>query len=214
MGRWTQYDEDSYRLPEGVTRVGYDADTQKYTFVDHHGQMYEGAPRAEYGHLAPISSSTPSAPRRKVYATDKPLPKISADGKEAPKTFSDILPDALVASPLTDSSSHWHRRSSSTPDSSQPKKPLVESVRGTTLPRMRGVVHNVMKRSATIARWSKTKASPRDNHERSKSTSDHMSESTARPSNDDKLVKTVSRMSTTSNESTKKSLTGMSTNSR
>ncbi|KIJ53805.1 carbohydrate-binding module family 50 protein [Sphaerobolus stellatus SS14] len=31
MGRWTQYDEDEYRL-QGLKRVGYDADTQQYTF--------------------------------------------------------------------------------------------------------------------------------------------------------------------------------------
>ncbi|KAK7054339.1 hypothetical protein VNI00_003533 [Paramarasmius palmivorus] len=32
MGRWTQYDEDEYRLPPGVRRTGYDADTGVYSF--------------------------------------------------------------------------------------------------------------------------------------------------------------------------------------
>ncbi|ESK95691.1 carbohydrate-binding module family 50 protein [Moniliophthora roreri MCA 2997] len=32
MGRWTQYDEDEYRLPPGVKRTGYDADTGVYFF--------------------------------------------------------------------------------------------------------------------------------------------------------------------------------------
>ncbi|THU89374.1 hypothetical protein K435DRAFT_865353 [Dendrothele bispora CBS 962.96] len=32
MGRWTQYDEDEYRLPPGVRRTGYDADTGQYHF--------------------------------------------------------------------------------------------------------------------------------------------------------------------------------------
>ena len=60
MGRWTQYDEvsapspicnsanyiqDSYRLPEGMVRVGYDADTQQYTFRDMtDGSRWTGAP--------------------------------------------------------------------------------------------------------------------------------------------------------------------------
>lgn len=32
--RYTHYDSDAYRLPEGMRRVGYDADTQQYTFRD------------------------------------------------------------------------------------------------------------------------------------------------------------------------------------
>ncbi|KAJ7787222.1 hypothetical protein B0H14DRAFT_2954706 [Mycena olivaceomarginata] len=31
MGRWTQYNEDSTRLPVGMQRIGYDADTAQYT---------------------------------------------------------------------------------------------------------------------------------------------------------------------------------------
>jgi len=54
MGRWTQYDEDASRLPQGVTRVGYDADTRVYTFRDKQGQFYEGAPGEEYGFMTPI----------------------------------------------------------------------------------------------------------------------------------------------------------------
>lgn len=66
MGRWTQYDEvclyvslvtfthstmnlqDDYRLPEGMKRVGYDADTQRYTFQKSN-QIWLGEPGAEYG---------------------------------------------------------------------------------------------------------------------------------------------------------------------
>ncbi|KAF8586974.1 carbohydrate-binding module family 50 protein [Ramaria rubella] len=48
MGRWTQYDEDDYRLPEGTKRVGYDADTQRYTF-QRGNELWLGEPGAEYG---------------------------------------------------------------------------------------------------------------------------------------------------------------------
>ncbi|KAJ7684534.1 hypothetical protein DFH06DRAFT_953643, partial [Mycena polygramma] len=66
MGRWTQYDEvcssrrrcettdwflglqDSYRLPAGMVRTGYDADTGCYTFRDATG-TYTGQPGSHYG---------------------------------------------------------------------------------------------------------------------------------------------------------------------
>ncbi|EOR00789.1 hypothetical protein E3P92_01254 [Wallemia ichthyophaga] len=46
--RYTHYDSDAYRLPEGMRRVGYDADTQQYTFRDSQG-YYIGEPANEYG---------------------------------------------------------------------------------------------------------------------------------------------------------------------
>ncbi|GJJ06170.1 hypothetical protein Clacol_000359 [Clathrus columnatus] len=55
MSRWTQYDElkslcyeDEYRLPEGMTRVGYDADTQRYTF-QRGNELWLGEPGVQYG---------------------------------------------------------------------------------------------------------------------------------------------------------------------
>ena len=52
MGRWSQYDEDEHRLPEGFRRVGYDADTQRYTYqrlAD--GTEWEGPAGSRYGEL-------------------------------------------------------------------------------------------------------------------------------------------------------------------
>ncbi|TIA92498.1 hypothetical protein E3P99_00602 [Wallemia hederae] len=46
--RYTQFDEDTYRLPNGMRRVGYDADTQRYTFRDSEG-YFLGEPGDEYG---------------------------------------------------------------------------------------------------------------------------------------------------------------------
>ncbi|KDQ62850.1 carbohydrate-binding module family 50 protein [Jaapia argillacea MUCL 33604] len=57
MGRWTQYDEDSYRLPEGMKRVGYDADTQKYSYRDRDGSLWEGPEGASYGELTQVEGA-------------------------------------------------------------------------------------------------------------------------------------------------------------
>jgi len=51
MTRWSQYDEDDYRLPEGMRRVGYDGDTQTYTYQDADGSYWEGPSGARYGEL-------------------------------------------------------------------------------------------------------------------------------------------------------------------
>lgn len=72
MGRWTDPDsvsglneasppsaklthlQDEERLPEHFKRVGYDADTQTYTFEDTStGRTYESAPGNRYGALNP-----------------------------------------------------------------------------------------------------------------------------------------------------------------
>lgn len=49
--RWSSYDTDTYRLPNGLTRVGYDSDSQKYTFRDSSGQEYTSASGSAYGPL-------------------------------------------------------------------------------------------------------------------------------------------------------------------
>ncbi|KII94214.1 carbohydrate-binding module family 50 protein [Plicaturopsis crispa FD-325 SS-3] len=55
MGRWTQYDEDEYRLPSGMKRVGYDADTSQYFFRDtSDGSLWRGAQGAEFGEMTKV----------------------------------------------------------------------------------------------------------------------------------------------------------------
>jgi hypothetical protein len=46
--------QDERRLPEGMQRVGYDSDTERYTFRDTDGTLYESAPGARYGDLEPV----------------------------------------------------------------------------------------------------------------------------------------------------------------
>ncbi|KAH0837827.1 carbohydrate-binding module family 50 protein [Lanmaoa asiatica] len=55
MGRWTQYDEDDYRLPDGVKRIGYDADTGCYYFRDREGLVYKGPEGSEFGELTQVT---------------------------------------------------------------------------------------------------------------------------------------------------------------
>ena len=51
MTSWSK-DEDKYRLPEGMVRIGYDADKQRYQFHDRQdGSLWEGPEGAQYGKL-------------------------------------------------------------------------------------------------------------------------------------------------------------------
>ena len=61
MGRWSHLDTDEERLPEGMTRIGYDADTQIYTFRDSDGSTWESAPGNQYGKLFRVKTP-PAAP--------------------------------------------------------------------------------------------------------------------------------------------------------
>ncbi|KAH9829492.1 uncharacterized protein C8Q71DRAFT_718258 [Rhodofomes roseus] len=72
MGRWTQYDEDEYRLPEGMKRVGYDSDTSKYYYRDADGTLWEGPAGAEYGELTQVSNA-PIALDDDGHASDEDL---------------------------------------------------------------------------------------------------------------------------------------------
>ncbi|KPM43296.1 hypothetical protein AK830_g3292 [Neonectria ditissima] len=55
MSRFSRYDTDEERLPEGMTRIGYDADEQVYTFRDSDGSIWESAPGNQYGRLTKVS---------------------------------------------------------------------------------------------------------------------------------------------------------------
>jgi len=63
MGRWADYEEDEHRLPEGMQRIGYDADTQVYTYQDTDGSIWEGSEGARYGQLRQVSGPNPNRSR-------------------------------------------------------------------------------------------------------------------------------------------------------
>ncbi|KAJ2895847.1 hypothetical protein MKZ38_006131 [Zalerion maritima] len=56
MSRFSHYDTDDERLPEGMTRIGYDADSSTYTYRDSDGSIWEGEPGSRYGRLHRVSS--------------------------------------------------------------------------------------------------------------------------------------------------------------
>ncbi|KAF1816527.1 hypothetical protein P152DRAFT_454781 [Eremomyces bilateralis CBS 781.70] len=56
MGRWTDRESDDQRLPDGMQRVGYDADTQRHTFQSSNGALFQGPAGARYGRLTPYGS--------------------------------------------------------------------------------------------------------------------------------------------------------------
>lgn len=101
MGRWTQYDEvrrpgqprcmrcfsslfrqDSYRLPEGMKRVGYDSDTGRYQFRDQDGALWEGPEGAQFGEMKRGASRTTTAMLPSRRSTAQVLP--SARSRECP----------------------------------------------------------------------------------------------------------------------------------
>lgn len=49
MGRRSHYDDDEYKIPYGMTRTGYDVDTQIYTYRDASGLVYKGEEGNRYG---------------------------------------------------------------------------------------------------------------------------------------------------------------------
>ncbi|KAK0718450.1 hypothetical protein B0T26DRAFT_331658 [Lasiosphaeria miniovina] len=82
MGRWSHLDTDEERLPPGMTRVGYDADTQIYTYRDTDGSIWEGVPGSQYGTL-----------HRSKVAEAPPLPSVhipdDVEGEEKPYVLHD-----------------------------------------------------------------------------------------------------------------------------
>lgn len=115
----TSFPEDHSRLPEGTTRVGYDADTARYAFRDaaRPDAVLVGAPGEEYGQMVPEAHAVAMAPKKglgrrpTVQAYDRPArfaPDGTADAKahafDGPAvngtgmTFSDILPAHLLGS--------------------------------------------------------------------------------------------------------------------
>ncbi|EGO04185.1 hypothetical protein SERLA73DRAFT_173621 [Serpula lacrymans var. lacrymans S7.3] len=162
--RWTQYTEDSCRLPEGVTRIAYDADSGRYTFRDRSGQLYESAPHAEYGELTPVSS--PSSHRRRVTITERRDPRLYAKFTNGPpKTFNDILPSDYIASPLeadADGSSDGSKSPSPVDAKDAVKGRFINAVRQSTVPKMHNAVDGVMKRSKSMVDRRRTRSATED----------------------------------------------------
>jgi hypothetical protein len=62
-----------------MQRVGYDADTQQYSYRDHDGSYWEGAPGARYGVLHRSKKNPPSrADAIKINSTSSRRQQLSA----------------------------------------------------------------------------------------------------------------------------------------
>ncbi|KAJ3716627.1 hypothetical protein C8R42DRAFT_645272 [Lentinula raphanica] len=155
MSRFTQYEEDASRLPEGFQRVAYDADTQRYTFRDSNGALYQSASGETYGKLTPLSD--PSRVEAWRYdETGKARERLEVSTSKL--SFHDILPPHAITSarssssptsPSTPTSSNSDS-SYPSPSSLSPRARFVEAARRSTLPKMQGVVHN-LRRTVTLA---------------------------------------------------------------
>ncbi|KAJ7701913.1 hypothetical protein B0H17DRAFT_167887 [Mycena rosella] len=151
MGRWTQFSEDSTRLPEGVKRIGYDADTGRYTFCDGEGNIYLGPPHEEYGSLTLVGKSArpPSSTndRPQAFASGKANPALSVQIQPpgSGQTFHDFVPAHLITSPSSAESS----LSDSPTGEASARSRFRDAVRRTTLPAMQNVVNNI-RRSTTV----------------------------------------------------------------
>lgn len=94
MSRKWEHDGDDARIaPCGSVRVGYDADTQTYTYRHPNGDYYEGPPGSEYGPLRLVSSrrpqttsaTTPRAAQPPAYPSpDSSPPPYSPSGQNTP----------------------------------------------------------------------------------------------------------------------------------
>ncbi|KAF5348853.1 hypothetical protein D9756_009704 [Leucocoprinus leucothites] len=103
MGRWTQYEEDAARLPEGMKRIGYDADTQCYTFQDRYtGALYRSEPGNVYGTLTPVNPSESNARtvRPNAFASTDPAKQRSKSTVNTSiSSFDDFLPSSAITAP-------------------------------------------------------------------------------------------------------------------
>ncbi|KAJ7135219.1 hypothetical protein C8R43DRAFT_621863 [Mycena crocata] len=116
MSRWTQKNEDLTRLPAGMQRIGYDADSAQYSFRDIEGNIYLGPPHQQYGLLIRLKSSGHDRPRMVAHeksnaSTPRPRPQFSfrdQTQRASGSTFQDILPAHLITTaPPMEEVSGW-----------------------------------------------------------------------------------------------------------
>jgi hypothetical protein len=72
-----------------MQRIGYDADTQRYTFRDASGALYESAPGSRYGELRPVG-------QREQYTPEETEERNQAVEKNNREAVRSMLPFALL----------------------------------------------------------------------------------------------------------------------
>ncbi|KAG8170094.1 hypothetical protein KVR01_000839 [Diaporthe batatas] len=85
--RFAEYGNDEDNLPQGMTRIGYDADTEVFTFSSEDGSIWEGQPGSRYGNLTRVCEPPQKPPASGIGVKTEPLvPTRSAhngDSEEA-----------------------------------------------------------------------------------------------------------------------------------
>ncbi|RXW12137.1 hypothetical protein EST38_g13719 [Candolleomyces aberdarensis] len=83
-----------------MRRVGYDADSRQYTFLDRKGTLYQSDPGNRYGHLTPMGDPTARAEKERpmMFEGNAPTNK-SSETTTKPLTFQDFVPAELITSP-------------------------------------------------------------------------------------------------------------------
>lgn len=123
MSRFSRYDTDDERLPDGMTRVGYDADTQVYTFQDSSdGSYWESAPGNQYGQLTRVGDGSASDDE------DTEPFLISEQSVAQPSWRAELMPllnfGVLIGLCLL--LLFWYLHSAASPDRSEQKAPKIK----------------------------------------------------------------------------------------
>jgi len=112
MTSWTK-DEDKYRLPEGMVRIGYDADKQRYQFHDRKdGSLWEGPEGSQYGKLRRVSTSAPGGPDAKMFSDCNSAPAVQSIPRK-PVRSSTTRPTSPAAKDFDQILGGMHRERSS-----------------------------------------------------------------------------------------------------
>jgi len=167
MGRWV---DDCSHMPAGMERIGYDSDTQRYTFRDSDGCIYEGT---EYGGTLklvsrphkkqddePIRLMPNSPPRLQTKLKGVPEPWTSPT---SPTSFRDILPPQKITGapppepPRRKTTIKAPSSSLQRSNTTSGQKSLWNAVRNAAVPsktRMRDVVESVTRRRSSSSKSS------------------------------------------------------------
>lgn len=160
MGRWTEEDSN----PAGMTRIGWDTDTQRYIFRDTDGSIYDAQPGGQLRLVSrpPKDSDKDDEPLRLMPGRSAKPSHTMTPSVTSP-TFQDMLPSHMIvtasssktSSPNSKRQSTGHRentlvrsRSTSHGDDDAPKLSLWKSIRRATRssknppPKLADVVHN------------------------------------------------------------------------
>ncbi|KIY71334.1 hypothetical protein CYLTODRAFT_450828 [Cylindrobasidium torrendii FP15055 ss-10] len=142
MGRWTQFDDDHYRLG-GLKRTAYDADTRTYTYTDPKtNQKFVGVPGTDYDIAGPLRKE-PIFDRPGGYADDSVTPRSRTVPAKEPSMFREFVSNGRITAAAPPP-----------PEGHQPAfSRFTEAARRTALPKVLDVVEG-LKRSATSARAS------------------------------------------------------------